>query len=183
MSSFRIHIDSRSRDNYTNISSPTLFSLSKSICNTRGVRVKWVQFSNTVHNIRFGQNDTLLISTDNGVSFSALTYIQSGFYSNTEYVSVVNTYLQTLSGVVSTCVTLNETTNALSWTLPTGMYIDGLNSNSKNILGLADVNLAGTFTSKLFLASPMSISFVCPQLQSTYNVFSSDSLMSRIEPF
>ena len=182
MSSFRIHLDSRSRENYTSISQST-FSLSKSICDVKGVRVKHVQIANTIFNIRLGLNDQITLSVDNGVSYTNQTYITPGFYTNSEYTSLLNTYLQGAMSVSTTCVALNSTNNTLSWTLPTGLYIDGLNSTSRHVLGLGDVNSTGSFTTKLFLGSPMSVSFVCPQLQSTYNVFASDSMASRIEPF
>lgn len=182
MTSYRIHVDSRMRDPFTLVSAPT-FTLNKSIAQVRGIRVKWCSFSNTVYNIRMGQNDRISISNNYGVNYAEQTYISPGHYTNVQYIAAVNTYLMSVSGGSSDIVTLNEANNKLTWSLPSGMYISGLNSTARNILGFSDNNLAGTFETQLFLAAPMSLSFVCPQLQSTYNVFPSDSLMSRIEPF
>ena len=74
------------------------------------------------------------------------------------------------------CVTLDGF--SISWTLPANVKIDELDSSARHMLGLN-----GTTHTTAFLASPMSVAFVCPQMQSTFNVVVSDHLMNRIQPF
>ena len=81
MTSYRIHVDSRMRDPFTLVSAPT-FTLNKSIAQVRGIRVKWCSFSNTVYNIRMGQNDRISISKNYGVNYAEQTYISPGHYTN-----------------------------------------------------------------------------------------------------
>jgi hypothetical protein len=181
MPSYRLHLDSRSRDTHTLTYAPT-FSLTRTICNVKQVRVKHVQIANTIHNIRADFNDQISISVDAGVTFETYTYLTPGFYSGVRLVASLNTFLQGLSGL-SGVVTLDAANSKLNWSLPDNVLVDGRASTTRDILGLNDEVYDGTYETLLFLAAPMSISFVCPQLQSTYNVFSSQHRMARIEPF
>ena len=119
---FRIHIDSRTRDTHTLVCQPS-FSLSKTICNVRSVRVKHVQVSNTIYNIRLGYNDSIRVSVNNGVTFTTHTYMTPGFYTAEVFVTIVDTFLKSLAS--DSQVSLDVSNNKLTWTLPTNMVIGG----------------------------------------------------------
>jgi hypothetical protein len=172
---FRILLDSRNRDAHTTVAAPS-FSLTKTISGVRSVRVKNIIVSNSIYNIREGMNDSLRVSVDGGESFNTLTYIAAGFYTASEYITNLNVFLQGVSGSSVDCISLNTSNNKLTWSMPSLIVIDGLNSRAKHVLGLADVMLNETFASALFLATPMSISFVCGALQSTHIVFAGEQL-------
>jgi hypothetical protein len=172
---FRILLDSRNRNDHTTVAAPS-FSLTKTITNVRSVRVKNIMLSNSIYNVRDGMNDSLRISIDGGTSYSTVAYAQPGFYTAIDYITNLNTFLKTVSGSSSDCVILNSSNNQLIWSLPIGVVIDGLYSKSKHILGLADIMVYEAFTSSLFLAVPMSVSFVCGTLQSTQIVFAGKPL-------
>jgi hypothetical protein len=180
MPTYRLHLDSRARDAFSEPSEPC-FSLSKTICNVKTVTVKNAQLANTIYNIRENYNDKISLSIDNGSSYATHTYMQQGFYGASAYVTGLDTFLSAITG--SSCVSLNAATNQLTWTLPANVSIDGLGSSTSHVLGIDDRVLSGSNTSTLFLAGPMSISFVCPQLQATYNVFTNAHKMNITHPF
>ena len=175
---YRVHIDSRSRDPHTLVSQPS-FSLSKTISGVREVRVKHVQLANSIYNIRQGYNDTIQVSNDAGVTFVNHTYIMAGFYDVDTLLSALNVYLQNIMDSDDEMVRFDTTTNRIEWLLQADMVIGGPNS----VLGIEDDGVVSGDMTTLFLSGPMDVSFVCPQLQSTYNVFTSDHVMGRCQPF
>lgn len=170
---YRLHIDSRFRDIHTT-SSQSSFLLSQTMSGVKSVRVKHVQVANNIFNIRQGFNDQLVVSLDGGVSYATYTFLTSGFYTAVQMVVKLNAFWQGLVG--ADCVTLDGF--SLTWTLAPNVTINELESSARHVLGLN-----GTAHTTVFLASPMSISFICPQLQSTFNVYTSDHLLARLQPF
>ena len=155
--SFRLLIDSRSRNTNTTASNAS-FSLTKSICDVRSVSVKNVQFTNTLFNVRAGAN-TLTIT-----GFPTAT-LEPSFYSPTQLVDAINAQI-TAAGSISYDATTNQVQFSLS------SPIDIAESGLRDTLGLqVGQNQLPGFKTTLFLAAPLNVSFICPQLQSTYNVF------------
>ena len=177
---YRIFLDTRSKNAYTTNSRPT-FALTRSICNVKSVRCVSVQLPNTFPNI-VGDN-TIDVSIDGGDSFQSLSFLSTtGFYSPEDVVDAVDGTLQDLIFLVfgtpdTSCVSLDSTRTRLQWTLPVGVQV-----RNNEILGLT-TPIIGTGTTILFLSSPMGVSFVCPQLQATHNVYAGDSRMTQIQPF
>jgi hypothetical protein len=98
-----------------------------------------------------------------------------GFYTPAALVSE----LDSITGV---SVSLNPVNNDLLWDLGTS-FIDTDATTLSETLGLQrGADYTGTFTTKLFLASPMNIDFICNQLTSTYNVYTGQQ-RQRTQPF
>lgn len=172
----RLHLDSRYRDPLTSIAEPT-FSLSKTISNVTHIRVKNVQFANTMYNVTL--HDIITVSVDNGSSFQEYQLTEPGFYTPEKFVQQLNTSFDKLN---LTVVLTNE--NKLQWFVPSTHIIDG--SRTSDILGLDHTRLNSTQISEstLLLTPPMSISFICRSFQNAFNVFPIHSgLTSHVEPF
>ena len=178
---YRIFLDTRSKNAYTTNSQPT-FALTKTICNVKKVRVVSIQLPNAFPNIVGG--NTLDLSIDGGDSFQTLPFISTtGFYTPDDVVNTANSLLQSIIfsvfGIQDTHVVLDSTRTRLHWTLPPGVQV-----RNNTILGLTMTTpIISTGTTILFLSSPMGVSFVCPQLQATHNVYAGDSRMTQIQPF
>jgi hypothetical protein len=150
MKTFQLILDSRTRTS-NNVYNAT-FQLTKPISRVHSVRVKHVQFANTVYNVGEGEN-VIVLST--GVTLT-------GFYVPTELVAL----LQTICTVV-------YDRGKLNWTLGASVSIVNISTKMREILGLT-LNSTGTFSTQLYLASPMNIDFSSSQIVDTngYIVYS-----------
>lgn len=178
--SFKIHIDSRDRDEKSGVNNAS-FLLSKSLCNVTGCRIKWVQLANTLVNVD-SSNNRISISTNHGVAFTDydITSLGStGFVDSTLLLQGLTDLLASISPASTVTI---DTTNRLNWNLASGVLINGATSSARHILGFSSKFYADQFKSSVFLATPYSISFICPQLQSIYNVFSNRNI-SSLQPF
>ena len=153
---YRLHVDSTCRDPYTT-SSDARFTLSKTICDVKSVRVRFVMMCNSMFNISYN-NDQLYVSKDGGLTYNMMTF-PHGFYTPDQVVGALDGILE------PTSVTRND--NILSWHLPPNIKIDISRSNARDMLGLGNIIDAKTY---LCLVSPMSVAFTSPQLQGTSNV-------------
>ena len=153
---YRLHVDSTYRDPYST-SSDARFTLSKTICDVKSVRVRFVMMCNSLFNIS-SNNAQLYVSKDGGQTYNMMT-IPHGFYTPDQVVDALHILLE------PTAVTRND--NILSWHLPPNIKIDISRSNARDMLGLGNIIDSKTY---LCLVSPMSIAFTSPQLQSTSNV-------------
>ena len=116
MKTFQLILDSRTRTS-NNVYNAT-FQLTKPISRVNKVRVKHVQFANTLYNIGDGEN-TLVLST--GVSLN----IPPGFYIPAEFVALLQTICP---------VTYNA--GKLNWTLGAGVSITTQSTTMREILCL-----------------------------------------------
>ena len=153
---YRLHVDSTCREPYTT-SSDARFMLSKTICDVKSVRVRFVMLCNSIFNISFN-NDQLYVSKDGGQTYVMMTF-PHGFYTPDQVVDALNGFM--LSEYVS-----NEN-NVLTWSIPPNVRFDILRSNARDMLGLGNIIDSKTY---LCLTSPMSVAFTSPQLQGTFNV-------------
>jgi hypothetical protein len=106
----------------------------------------------------------------NKIREGASLSVQSGFYGPTELV----TRLQTI------CVVTYDR-GKLNWTLGAGVSIVTIATIMREILGLA-LNSTGTFSTQLYLASPMNIDFISSQIIDTNGYSGRDSPMNN-QPF
>jgi hypothetical protein len=165
MRTFQLILDSRTRTS-NNVYNAT-FQLTKPISRVQKVRVKHVQFANTLYNVADGEN-TLVLSTGTLV-------IPPGFYSPVELVAL----LQTICAV-----TYNL--GKLTWTLGTGVSIVTATTTMREILGLTLNNTyTNTFTTQLYLASPMNMDFISSQITDSQNyvVYSGRERTMNNQPF
>ena len=153
---YRLHVDSIHRDPYST-SSDARFTLSKTICNIKNVRVRFVMMCNSLFNIS-SNNSQLYVSKNGGQTYSMMTF-PHGFYTPDQVMSALDGILEPAA------VTRND--NVLSWHLPPNIKIDISRSNARDMLGLGNIVDSKTY---LCLVSPMSVAFTSPQLQSTSNV-------------
>ena len=153
---YRLHVDSTYRDPYST-SSDARFTLSKTICDVKSVRVRFVMMCNSLFNIS-SNNAQLYVSKDGGQTYNMMT-IPHGFYTPDQVVDALHILLE------PTAVTRND--NILSWHLPPNIKIDISRSNARDMLGLGSIIDSKTY---LCLVAPMSVAFTSPQLQDTSNV-------------
>ena len=166
MQVYPLLIDSRHREVNTPIYAPT-FRLSQPIHGVKHVKVKWTSYGNLTHNIR-SSNNTFTISQDSGTTYLDVS-IPTGFYTPTDLVDAINT----ASPIPTDIVSFVEANNTLSWSLPTGVVLNGMPSSMYNILGISQTSTyINSFSSTLYLALPNAISFSCPQLQSHSSIIS-----------
>jgi hypothetical protein len=154
MKTFQLILDSRTRTS-NNVYNAT-FQLTKPISRVNKVRVKHVQFANTLYNIGDGEN-TLVLSTGTLI-------IPPGFYTPTELVALLH----------AICV-VTYNAGKLNWTLGAGVSITTQSTTMREILGLTlNTTYTGTFITQLYLASPMNIDFISSQITDTngYVVYS-----------
>jgi hypothetical protein len=164
--SFVVLLDSRSRDDGSSIYAPT-FHLTKPICNVSHVRVKCVQFANTLFNVREGHNTIGLVG-------GVLGIVQPGYYTPSELTTVING--------LSIGVTLAYDGSMLQWNVGTGT-IDVTNSTLRTTLELQHgQTYTGTFQTRLFLASPMNVDFICSELQTSYYSYSGRERATNTQP-
>ena len=165
MKTFQLILDSRTRTS-NNVYNAT-FQLTKPISRVKTVRVKHVQFANTLYNVADGEN-TLVLST------GTLT-MPPGFYTPTEFV----TLLQTICSV-----TYNS--GRLTWALGAVSIVVAA-TTMREILGLTqNSTYTNTFTTQLYLASPMNTDFISSQITDTqgYIVYSGrDRPRANNQPF
>jgi hypothetical protein len=129
-------------------------------------------FANTLYNVTSYTN-TLYID---GVL--AATIIP-GFWNSDDFAVELNTQLQTFFSTVSNVVTLNSSTNVLTWVLPSGSITT---SPVNRILGVIGYP-TGSFTTSLFLVGPTQLGFNSPQLQSfSYNNAGQHALVAGVIP-
>ena len=164
MKTFQLILDSRTRTS-NNVYNAT-FQLTKPISRVNKVRVKHVQFANTLYNIGDGEN-TLVLSTGTLI-------IPPGFYTPTELVAL----LQAICVVTYNAGKLNWTLGAVSITTQS--------TTMREILGLTlNTTYTGTFITQLYLASPMNIDFISSQITDTngYIVYSGRDRTMNTQPF
>ena len=154
-STWIVLLDSRSRQPGTTISNPT-FQLTHPLGNVSSCRVRCVQFANVLHNIDSTHNVVGLVGKNKGV-------VPPGFYTPNTLVDSINSF-----GIgIGISVTYTPASNALHWDVGDGV-IDTQNSSMRETLGLNVGQVyTGSFTTTLFMASPMNIDFVSPQLQTS----------------
>ena len=165
MKTFQLILDSRTRTS-NNVYNAT-FQLTKPISRVKTVRVKHVQFANTLYNVADGEN-TLVLST------GTLT-MPPGFYTPTEFVAL----LQTICSV-----TYNA--GKLIWALGVGVSIVLATTTMREILGLTqNSTYTNTFTTQLYLASPMNTDFISSQITDSHNyvVYSGRERPMNNQPF
>jgi hypothetical protein len=105
-----------------------------------------VQFGNTLYNIKQGKNVLSMLSGSSVV-------LSPGFYRADELI----TKLRLIVDVV-----FDSTTGLLTWNIQ-GDSINFVHTTLQEILGLSQVS-TGQFVTRLFLASPMNVDFISPQL-------------------
>jgi hypothetical protein len=165
MKTFQLILDSRTRT--SNNAYDACFQLSKPISRVQSVRVKFAQFANTLFNIAPGEN-ILTLST------GATLIIPPGFYTQTEFI----TLLQTICSV-----TYNS--GKLIWTLGTVSIVTAA-TTMREVIGLSLNNTyTGTFSTWLYLASPMNVDFSCNEINDTqgYIVYSGRDRTINNQPF
>ena len=164
---FRLHIDSRSRMPGGSAAQAN-FALNDAIANTTSIRLKDFVFANTLYNIRKGYNDRLVTSDGDVI-------LQPGYYTPQLLVTALN------SSLGENFVSYEN--NFLIWNTGSTVLLSS-ESNMKYVLGLTKSDMVGVFSTSLFLAAPMYISLICPELQSTYNLYTgTTSKQKQQEPF
>jgi hypothetical protein len=147
-------LDSRTRTS-NNVYNAT-FQLTKPISRVHKVRVKHVQFANTLYNVADGEN---VLTLSNGTVLN----MSPGFYTPSEFVALIQTIC-----------TVTYNTGKLSWTLGAVSIVVAA-TTIREVLGLTlNTIYTGTFNTQLYLASPMNIDFICSQITDTqgYIVYS-----------
>ena len=164
--SFVVLLDSRSRQDGTTTHAPT-FHLTQALCGVSHVRVKSVQFANTLYNMRQGHNQ---IALTNGV----VGIIPPAYYTPSELVDTING--------LAIGIALTYTGSVLQW--DTGVNVlDVSNTTARETLEIQIGQLyTGVFQTRLFLASPMNADFVCAQLQTSYYSYSGRGRDSNVQP-
>ena len=167
--SFVIMLDSRSRQTGTTIHNPT-FNLTKPLSNVNTIRVKYVQFANTLFNIKDGQNVLGLVGLDQGI-------VPPAFYTPSELVTLINSF------GIGISLAYAQSSNSLIWDIGDG-FLDVPNSSLRDTLGLqmGQTSYTGTFTTGLFLAAPMNVDFISPQLQTSYYSYSGRERATNTQP-
>jgi len=164
--SFVVLLDSRSREAGSSIHAPTYY-LTKPICGVSHVRVKSVQFANTLHNVRDGHNTIAVVDGLTGI-------VPVGYYTPTELISTVNN--------LSIGITLAYNGSMLQWDLG-GKSIDVINSSLRTTFELQpDQTYTGLFQTRLFLASPMNVDFVYAELQTSYYSYAGRERSTNRQP-
>ena len=156
--SYVVCLDSRSRMPGTTLYEPT-FQLTKPISHATTARVKCVQFANTLWNVTDTSNTIALAGLATGK-------VTPGYYTAEELLAVINGF------GIGISLTYVPQRNALLWNVGEGV-VDVASSTMREALGLEVGRFyTGEFQTKLFLASPMNVDFVCAQLQSTCYTYS-----------
>jgi hypothetical protein len=106
-----------------------------------------VQFGNTLYNISEGEN---VLHMQSGSS----VVLQPGFYRADELITKLRLIVN---------VTYDSTTGLLTWNIQNDT-INFTLTTLQEILGLNGQVSTGLFVTRLFLASPMNVDFVSPQL-------------------
>ena len=152
-------LDSRNR---VNVGQPNncQFALQDTVMASR-FELSNFQFANNLYNIQTGSNN-LYIS---GVLAATST---PQFWVATAYITDLNTQLKTYFATVADVVTLDTSTNKLTWVLPSGSISNNVSSMNR-VLGLLGSE-SGSFTSTLFLVGPLQLGIQSPTLScSSYN--------------
>lgn len=123
--------------------------------------MKNVSWAHTVSNVR-SENNVLFTN-------AGTVTVDQGFWTPQELVDELNTQLQTLFGTANTYAVFDPTNHTIAWQLGAGeqIYASHATSTMRDTIGLGHNTFTGptTFTSRVFLADPVSVSFVSPQLQ------------------
>ena len=161
-------LDSRQRS-HGSVHNAT-FLLPRPITRESRFRVKSLQFVNTFNNIT---NENNIISTNSGD-----IVIPEGNYTADELVNEINTQL------IIGQVTLDHRTNILSWDINSGI-IDTSLSTVSDILGFdRNVTYTQQFQTRLFLALPQMLSFICDRFGSDRSTIIPESRdQYRFNPF
>jgi hypothetical protein len=132
--------------------------------------MKYVQFANTLFNVRDGQNVLGLVGLDQGI-------VPPAFYTPSELVALINSF------GIGISLTYVQASNSLVWDVGTGV-VDTINSSLCDTLGLqtGQTSYTGTFTTGLFLAAPMNVDFISPQLQTSYYSYSDRERATNTQP-
>jgi len=159
MKEHRLLLDSRSR-NARSSTSRASYTLNQAIHNVVSVKVRHISFANTLFNVVTGHNDFHIA----GVTST----LAPGFYSSVDFMAW-------LTGLANVTAVLNTSNNVITWT--TVGAIDLTLTTMRETLGLQQgVLYMGGFTTTLFLASPLNVSFCSPQLGTAHTtVFSGRS--------
>ena len=155
--SFVICCDSRSREPGSTVYMPT-FQLTKPLAQISHARVKCVQFANTLFNV--DENHNVFVS-------DVTVVVPPGFYSP-----------QALIDLIPGATYVAET-NKIQWNVTAS--IDLQQTSLRETLGLTSTT-TGVFETQLFLASPMNVDFICPQLQSSYYTYSGRVRSENTQP-
>jgi hypothetical protein len=131
--------------------------------------VKYVQFANTLFNVRDGQNVLGLIGLDKGI-------VPPAFYTPSELVALINSF------GIGISITYVQASNSLQWDVGDGV-VDMTNSSLRETLGLqTGQTYTKIFTTGLFLAAPMNVDFISPQLQTSYYSYSGRERATNTQP-
>jgi hypothetical protein len=130
------------------------------------------QFANTLYNVT-SRNNKLYVS---GILAATMT---AKFWLAADFVIALNTQLKAYFVTAADVVTLDASTNILTWVLPSG----SLTSSTMNrILGLVGTP-SGNFTSTLFLVGPTQLALLSDQFNCfSYNSFASTNRVCGIIP-
>jgi hypothetical protein len=145
---YTLCLDTRTRSE-GEIWNPT-FQLSKPISRIKSARIRCVQFGNTLYNIKQGENVLSMLSGSSVV-------LPPGFYRADELITKLRLVVD---------VTYDSTTGLLTWNIQVGS-INFVHTTLQEILGLNGQVSTGQFVTRLFLASPMNVDFVSPQLMNS----------------
>ena len=135
------------------------YRLQHPICDATKVCVRSAVLNNNLHNIRDDGN-WLVVSNDNGVTYTKQYVCPAGYYTATEFIVFFNLFVKTYMSVATDTVTLSGST--LTWNMPTGMRIQS--GPLVDILGIVSEIPSGT--SSLFLALPASVALVSSMVSS-----------------
>lgn len=164
-------LDSRNRTNKSDNPHNSQFLLQDAILASKFELTNF-QFSNTLHNVTSSSN-TLYV---NGVLAATMS---TKFWVATDFITTLNGLLKTYFATGSDVVTLDSSTNILTWVLPSGSIT---NSPMGTILGIIG-NPSGSFTSNLFLVGPLQLAVVSPQLQCfSYNSYPTTTRVCGVIP-
>jgi hypothetical protein len=147
-------LDSRNRIN-GGVPNVSKFHLDTSL-NITELELTNFTFANFLNNVQTSSN----VMSIGGVTAATIT---PGFYTATAFVLALNTALQAFYVTVADVVTLDATTNVLTWVLPSGSVDTKLLSTMNRVLGL-NGGETGSFTSLLLLVGPLQLAITSPEL-------------------
>ena len=140
----------------------------------RKIELTNFQFANTLYNVTSYSNKLYI----GGVLAATMT--AKFWTSASDFITNLNTQLKTFYVTAVDVVTIDTSTNILTWVLPSGSITS--QTTMKRILGLVGT-LAGSFTSTLFLVGPTQLALVSNQLNKFfYNSFASTLPVCGIIP-
>ena len=147
--------------------------MTQPLCGIDKISVKCVSFANTLYNIDSNNNTIRLVG-------SAVFHVEPGFYTPERLVSVIN------AAGIGISLTYVEDYNTLQWNIGQGVLNIPESSMSETLGIRANLSYTGTFTTQLFLASPMLIDFNCSQITPPYTTYSgrgTNRSLTNTQPF